>query len=361
MKLPTFDDYVDRTPPSPRLRLVRCADVELRPIEWLWPGRFPLGKLSILAGEQGLGKSFLSIDMAARLSRGMPWPDRRDEANPVGSTVFIAAEDDLCDTMKPRLAASGADETKIHFVEAARDADGSERFFNVEQDVLALESHLEAIGDVQLVVIDPIMSYLGLRTNSYNDAEVRRALMPLVKLAQRRQVALLCIMHLKKGQEDSTIQRIGGSVAFSALARAVCMVGRDPDDRGMRVATWPKMNIARPAGSLRFEMMDGAAGSAFVAWDAEPCELTAADVLGGGGGGGGGSGVPRAESAGTPARDEARAVLFELLEDGPVRSSAVEETMAARGLSRTTVSRAKRELGVTSRKIDNEWHVTLPA
>jgi AAA domain len=351
MKLPTPDDYVDRAGPSPLLRLVRCADVELRHIEWLWPGRFPLGKLSILAGEQGLGKSFVSIDMAARISGGVPWPDLREENNPTGSTIFIAAEDDLSDTMKPRLTASGADETKIHFVEAARDPDGGERFFNIDQDVLALESHLESIGDVQLVVIDPIMSYLGLRTNSYNDADVRRALMPLVRLAQRCQVALLCIMHLKKGLEDSTIQRIGGSVAFSALARSVCMVGRDPDDPQRRVATWPKMNIAKPAGSLRFEMKDRTDGSAFVLWDAEPCELTAEEVIGS---------PQRGTSAGPSPREEAMELLRDLLKDGPVRSSEVAAHMQGHGISTGTVKRARQDLAVIAMQQGGEWFAALP-
>ena len=194
--------------------------------ETLANGRLPRGKLAILDGDPGLGKSTCALDLAARVTLGALMPDgsSADLDGPAG-VVIMTAEDGLGDTVRPRLEAAGADLERVHIVHAIRDGfnsagDELQRAFSLKEDVQRLEAVLQEIGDVRLIVIDPISAYIGSGTDSHNNAEVRTLLSPLGAMAARRGVAVIAVSHLNKGGAGS-----GGD----ALLREGQQRGERPD------------------------------------------------------------------------------------------------------------------------------------
>jgi hypothetical protein len=191
--------------------LVCMADVESRDVEWLWPGRIPKGRISIMVGRPGEGKSFVTTDMAARVSTGSPWPD--GTSCPKGSVLLIVAEDDKSDTIKPRLEAHGADSKRIHVLQAVcrvTDESGTRELAFTLADVAALEDALKQLPDVELVIIDPIGSFLGGDTDTHRDNEVRSVLTPVAKLAEKYGPAVVVVAHRRKGGGIRRTTRIGG-------------------------------------------------------------------------------------------------------------------------------------------------------
>ncbi|HTH17370.1 MAG TPA: AAA family ATPase, partial [Magnetospirillum sp.] len=209
--------------------LISMADVQSRPIEWLWPGRIARGKVTLIAGDPGLGKSFLTLDLAARVSRGSPWPDVPDASAPLGGVVLLSAEDDAEDTIRPRLDAAGADVHCIKLLHAVRHnyrENQKEALFSLATDLPALEAAILAVPDCRLVVIDPITAYLG-DTDSHKNAEIRGLIAPLAALAAKHGVAIVCVTHLNKSGSGPAIYRSIGSIAFVAAARAAWAVIKD--------------------------------------------------------------------------------------------------------------------------------------
>jgi len=245
-------------PPRDVLRLVesapeqeplitRClAEITPEPVRWLWPGQIAYGKLTIVAGHPGLGKSQLALDVAAIVTSGRPWPV--DGAPPAqGSVLIFSAEDDPTDTIRPRLDAAGADVSRCHFVEAVPDLDErgkpGRRGFSLEDDLPRLDAELQRLGDVALVIIDPITAYLG-KTDSYRNSEVRAMLAPLAELAARHGAAILGVSHLRKTLAGDAVLQVTGSLAFVAAARAAYMVIRDAEDPSRRLVL-PVKKIGR--------------------------------------------------------------------------------------------------------------------
>jgi hypothetical protein len=215
----------------------RMSNVIPRPIEWLWPGRFPLGMLSMLAGEQGIGKSFFAIDMATRVSTGADWPDGSGSA-PQGDTIMLLAEDHLECTVHGRLTAARALHKNIVVHYAVRLEDPSNPChskivaFDLSQHLLSLHLLIKGSKTCRLVILDPITSYLG-DTDQNSNADVRAALDGLVVLAAKHNCAIVGLTHLNKNEEARTLNRMLGSTAFSAIARSIFTIRRgkhDPDD-----------------------------------------------------------------------------------------------------------------------------------
>jgi putative DNA primase/helicase len=162
----------------PQLRVTRVSDVESEAVEYLWNGRLARSHVTLIAGVPGGGKSQISCDVAARITTGTAWPD--GGRAPLGSVIMLNAEDTIKDVIRPRLEAAGADPDRVHVVEAAKEADGRERTFDLQQDIAPLKSLVAEISDVALVVIDPITSYMGTRIDSHRTTDVRAVLEPLV-------------------------------------------------------------------------------------------------------------------------------------------------------------------------------------
>ena len=214
--------------------VMRCmTEVQIKPIDWLWKNRLAKGKVTALAGDGGLGKTTVLLDISARTSRGDVWPDGEGRA-PVGSTIILSSEDDPSDTIKPRLAAASADMEKIHFIPMVRNEDGSGRQFNLQSDLGKLEDEIVRLGDVHLVIIDPITAYLG-KVDSHKNAEVRGVLGPLGEMAARLNVAVICNTHFSKVAGGNANSKIIGSVAFVNHARMAIIVTEDPEDSTRRL------------------------------------------------------------------------------------------------------------------------------
>jgi len=199
--------------------VIRLADVSPEQVEWLWPGRIAVGKLTVLAGNPGLGKSLATLDIAARVSVGKCWPDNRWEQQPIGGVVLLSAEDDLGDTIRPRLDAHGADVTRIVALKSIKGADGAgdyNRLFDLSRDLEHLRAAIGTVENCRLIVVDPISAYLG-KTDSHKNSDVRGVLSPLADLAAETRVAILAVSHLRKG-EGAAIYRTMGSLAFVAAA-----------------------------------------------------------------------------------------------------------------------------------------------
>jgi putative DNA primase/helicase len=253
--------------------LVTCnlSDVTPEKIDWLWPGRLAIGKLTILAGEPGLGKSQVAIYIASTVTRGSNWIGTADRPRRA-RVLMLSAEDGLADTVRPRFDAAGGDASMVSVIRSTQSAGTPGRnrgTFNLAADLMLLEREIERHGDVDLVIIDPLSSYM-LNVDSHRNTDVRAVLEPMEEMAERMKVAILATTHLSKG-DGKAINRIIGSIAFVAAARAVFTVVEDPDEEGRRLLLHVKNNIARPQPGLAFrleqrEIAPGILGSA-VAWD----------------------------------------------------------------------------------------------
>jgi hypothetical protein len=331
--------------------LVRLCDVPPSDVDWLWPGRVALGKLTLLSGDPGLGKSFLTLDMAARVSRGASWPGenggaslRDPDANSdetcrrAGSVILLSAEDDLGDTIRPRLEAHGADCTRIAAIRAIAGSDGNGRYrraFDLARDLVHLAAELDRMPDCRLIVVDPISAYLGRSAENVN-AEVRGLLSPLATLATERHLAVVVVTHLRKG-EGATLHRSMGSMAFVAAARSAWVVCRDPHAPHRRLMLPVKNNLASDTSGLAYTIEPlGPGGAAVVCWSAETVTMPADEAM---------AAPPTTGERGPAERREVAAWLKEFLAAGSQTASEVRAAAEAHGFSYATLRRAFRELG----------------
>ena len=240
-------------PNKPHAILQSLVVVTRESLEWLWPGRIPLGKLTLLAGDPGLGKSFVTLDIASRVSRGDAWPDMPLLKQTPGDVILLNAEDDLADTIAPRLDKMSADDSRILALEGI-EADGKRRHFSLEADLPRLEEVLAENEDIRLVVIDPIAAYCGA-VDSHKNSDVRGLLAPLAELAGRYRVAIVSVTHLSKSGGTKAVYRAMGSLAFAAAARAVWAITKDSDDPERRLFLPAKLNLARDPDGLAYRIV----------------------------------------------------------------------------------------------------------
>jgi len=332
--------------PCGGLVVTTVADVSTTPIRQLWPGFLYLGKVAILAGDPGLSKSTLALAIAAAVSTGGRWP-LTDETAPDGDTLIFAAEDDIADTVRPRLEVAGADVSRIHYVQGvfdgATDPTGRriDHGFQLSRHVAQLDEHLRSAGGrVRLVIIDPISAYLS-GTDAHKNAEVRQALQPLVRLAQDHDVAVLLVSHLNKAIETRAIYRVSGSIAFAAVARTILLVSRDPDDADCRHLVVAKNNVGRDSGGLRYRVV-GQPRSGYpegvprIEWIGRSDE-TAEDLVG--------AGSPRSRLKELKRRQAAE-WLRARLADGPVSASEIEREATEKEFTKAALHAASVDLGV---------------
>ena len=226
----------------------RCvANVEKVHFKWFWPGQIAFGKPVIVAGVPGLGKSQLTALQAAVATTAGTWPDGTKCADRC-TVIFVACEDDVADTVRPRLEAAGADIKRVHVLDYVRtfDEDGHEqlRLFDLSQDLDVLRRMIEDVG-AQVVIIDPVSAYLG-SVDSHKTSDVRALLAPLQTLAAELRVAIILVSHLTKSSGDGTaMSRVTGSNAFVAASRGTFLVARDPEDEDdrRRILSTIKNNI----------------------------------------------------------------------------------------------------------------------
>jgi hypothetical protein len=215
-------DEVD--PMGRRVRLTKATDVKSEVVRWAWQDRLPLGALSLLAGQPGLGKSTATSYLAAQLSRG------ELEGSLYGDpcdVLLVTLEDHIAAVVRPRLEAAGANLDRVHFLGV--EEEGQDGLITLPDDLPAIEEAAQRLN-ARLLVIDPIVATLSKSTDAHKDQSVRRALAPLASYAERAGIAVCAVMHLNKGEADNLLNRVSGSVGFGGAARAVLGFMRDPDD-----------------------------------------------------------------------------------------------------------------------------------
>lgn len=344
--------------PRAEIALTNVSTVEPKSVSWLWPNRIPAGKLSLLCGDPGLGKSHATMDIAARVSNGWQWPDD-PTTSPPGKVIIFSAEDDIADTIRPRLDRAGADVRNVYCLESVTTPDPKtgelkHAAFSLAEHVPLLADSVNKLGNVKLIIIDPVSSYTGT-TDSHKNAEVRTMLAPLVDLAEAQGFAILAVTHLSKGAGGKAVYRATGSLAFAAAARAVWMLAKDLDDPSRRLLLPVKCNIAPELSGLAFCIQSDSGGS-FVAWEADPVAMTGDGYL---------AEEQKRQTSGKEDDESARSEAVEFLKDrlaaGPVVSKDLEADAKEHGIKQRTLERAVKELQVKSRKRgDGKWEKYIP-
>ena len=314
-----FKSIVLKEPSKPEtVKIIRMSDVELTPVDWLWKPYLPFGKLSVLQGNPGEGKTYFAMHLAAACTNGklLPNMERMEPFN----VIYQTAEDGLGDTVKPRLIEAGADLDRVLVI------DDSE-----VQLTLSDERIEKAIieNNARLVIIDPIQAYLGADVDMNRANEVRPIFMRLGQVAQRTGCAILLIGHLNKAAGMQSLQRGLGSIDIAAAVRSVMFIGKLKHDPTMRILTHEKSSLAPPGASLAFSLGDEGG----FRWVGE-YDITADEML---------SGIePQRETKTQQAKD----LICALLAGGKqVLSEDIDKAALERGIPGRTVRDAKRELG----------------
>jgi putative DNA primase/helicase len=321
-----------------------ASNIEPRDIDFLWEGRLARGKQTCIGGEPGAGKSTLTIAIIATITRGGLWPCGEGRA-PVGSVIILSAEDDPEDVTVPRLIAAGADLAKVHIVTSVAEPDGKRSSFNLQADLALLEQKIDEIGDVVLVIIDPVSSYMG-KVDSHKNAEVRGVLEPITEMAAHKRVAILSVTHFSKagaGGKESALNRFIGSIAFVGAPRAAFAVIADAELPGRVLLLHAKTNMGRPCQGLAFRLeavqISGLSREvARVSWEGEAVNMTANEAL-----------RARNDSEGS-AKADAERFLYDLLAGGPVPTKEIQEAARAHSISAATLRRAQESVGARPQK-----------
>ncbi len=326
-----------------QLVVVKASDVEPEEIQWLWHERLALGKLSLMVGNPGQGKSYASCALAAAITRGGKLPSHEGDVVQ-GDVLMFAVEDGIADTIRPRLDIVEANASKVHIVPGKKE-NGKDKHISLETDLDLIEEHLRK-GNYKLIILDPVNAYLGGSIDSYKDSEIRSVLSPVALMAERHNVAIICIMHLNKSQGANVIYRILGSIGYVGVARTVLFVGEHPVNYQERIIDCVKTNIGNTPVPIAFELDNGK-----FLWIGET-DVGANDVLNAQGG--------EAKSA----LNDAEHFLREELSDGTRKQKEISKAAEDANISKRTLERAKTKLKVESRfvRLDKQryWVWELP-
>jgi putative DNA primase/helicase len=371
---PITESPVSETHDEP---LLCAADFPAEPVEWLWPSRIPIGKVTLLVGDPGQGKSLLSLDIASRVTRGTPWPNERVESQETraesqkmksgsglsaldsrlpGSVLILSAEDELSDTIRPRLDAVGADPRKVFILNTLND---------LRHDLARLRAALDRIPDCRLVIIDPVTAFVGPSDSHYHSV-VRRVFQPLAKLAAEKHLAVLAISHLRK-TEGAAIQRSAGSMGFVSAARSVWTVCDDHTQPGRHFLLPLKNNFAADSTGLAYTIESSSPplplgegrgegnelSAPVIAWQPDIVTTTAVEAL-----------APPAKVRGPEPFELKLATewLRDELADGPRDAFFLIASGSADGFNDRTLRRALVSLGGSTRKLGlyGGWEWSLP-
>lgn len=310
------------------LRLIKMSDVESEEIEWLWYPFIPYGKLTIVQGDPGDGKTTLVLNIAARLSRGEGFDSDMRVREPM-NVVYQTAEDGLSDTVKPRLEAAQADCEHVLVIDESRKSlsMADER---IEEALIQTKA--------RLLILDPIQAYLGGGIDINRANETREMTKKLSLLAEKYKCAIVLIGHMNKASGNKAAYRGMGSIDFFAVARSVLLVGRIEGEPDKRAVVQIKNNLAAFGHPKAFAFADDG-----FKWIGD-YDITADDVLGGL--------VPKVNKL-----EQAKQMLCDLAkETKSVSSREILELADYKGISKRTLENAKKELGIRARKVNNSWY-----
>ena len=313
--------------PKPELKLICMDDVEAKEVDWLWYPYIPYGKLTIVQGDPGEGKTTMVLQLAALLSKGEKLPCDEKERTPV-NVIYQTAEDGLADTVKPRLEAAGADCSRVLVIDECE----AELSMTDER----IEQALKETG-AKVLILDPIQAYLGADVDMHRANEIRPVMKRLGDMAEKYGCAILLIGHMNKASGSKSTYRGLGSIDFQATARSVLVVGRVKDDPTLRVMAHDKSSLAPEGTSVAFRL-DKENG---FRWEGA-CDMTVAELLSGDGKG--------------QKLKAAKAFLEEQLKEGHKAQKEIEEAAQEQGIKTKTLRNAKQEMNVGSQKIGSQWY-----
>lgn len=337
--------------PTWKVKAVRASDIEPIAIRWLWPGWLAQGKLHILAGAGGTGKTTLLLGLAATITTGGRWPDGERCPTP-GNCIIWSSEDDPADTIVPRLAAAGADLHRVHIIQGRINEHGEAEPFDPATDFDLLRATAEEIGGVSLLMLDPVVSAIKGDMHKAND--VRRALQCVVDFAEAHSCAVVGISHFAKGTAGgSPAERVVGSQAFSALARTV-LVAAKQEGSDLRVLARAKSNIGTDEGGVSYvieattlETKRGPIETTRVLWG-DKLEGNARDILGD---------VEDNGDQDEPDQDDPSDCLYRILKDNPLESNDAKALMRRNGYTEKQIRRAREKLAVVVARTGNKRDV----
>ena len=340
-------------PPADGVVIERGSDLRIVPVAWLWRDWLARGKLHLLAGAPGQGKTTIALAFAATVTSGGRWPNGAS-CKP-GNVLIYSGEDDPADTLAPRLLASGADMSRCYFVKGTR-IDGEEQAFDPARDMEKLRKCIASMpGGIDLLIVDPIVG--AVTGDSHKNTETRRGLQPLVDLAAECRCALIGITHFQKGgQGTDPSMRVIGSVAFTALARVVMVAAKvqSEDDKPLRVLARAKSNIGPDDGGFEYHLeqteIQTDVFASHVAWG-NAVEGSARELL-----------TDPDDDAGNDANDAATILQAELVSDCWTPADAAKKAVTRQGFTAKQVWSASKKLGVIRKKggMTAGWYWRLP-
>lgn len=316
---------------STKPKIICMDDIQSQEVEWLWYPYIPYGKVTIVQGDPGEGKTSFALALVSLLTKGQPLPEYESGDDPV-SVIYQTAEDGLADTIKPRLESYGADCKRVMVI------DDSE--FDLTVADRRLEEAVTETG-ARLVVLDPMQAYLGSDVDIHRANEVRDVFKKLCHMAERTGCAVLLIGHMNKDKNGKSAYRGLGSIDFRAAARSVLVVGRAKDNPAFRVVAHDKSNLAPEGRSIAFELGENCSFK----WKGY-CDVSVSDLLSG-------NGTVQNKTA------QMEQGLRELLKK-PMKAYQVYEHAEKLGISERTVKTAKKNVGVVSQKVNGQWEWSLP-
>lgn len=323
---------------EPELKLINMDKVEVEQIEWLFYPFIPYGKVTIIQGDPGEGKTTMVLQIIAKLTRGeailptVSLTDDKENAEVPVNVIYQTAEDGLGDTIKPRLLAAGADCSKVLVID---DTDQPLTMADIRLEEAIIQTK------ARMVVLDPIQGFLGAEVDMHRANEIRPLMKRIAVLAEKYHCAIILIGHMNKNSNGKSSYRGLGSIDFQAAARSVLIVGRIKDEPEIRVVCHVKSSLAPEGKSIAFRL-DKDTG---FEWIGE-YDISADDLLSG-------------DSRGQKSR-KAKEFLLEILADGGMAQKKIEEEAEKRGIKKKTLRNAKLELEIDSVKRGNQWFWMLP-
>ena len=313
------------------LRLIKMSDVEPTKVEWLWYPYIPYGKITIIQGDPGEGKTTLILNLAAMLSKGEKLPESEEKSDPI-NIIYQTAEDGLSDTVKPRLIAAKADDERITVIDESK-LELSLTDERLEQAIIETKA--------KLVILDPLQAYIGANVDMHRANEIRPVMKHLAEVAQRQQCAVVLIGHLNKAMGMKSSYRGLGSIDIPASARSVLLVGRIKDNPTVRVMAQIKSSLAPEGEPIAFEL-NKETGFRFIG----KYDISIDDLLNG--------------VATTSKLEQAEKLLRDMLSDGSsIKQKQLQQQAKIRNISERTLNEAKKNVGVKSFRSNNEWYWKL--
>ena len=332
----------------------KMSDIKPKPINWLWKDYIAKGTFTLITGEPDLGKSQMTLSMTAIVTTGGNWPVSGEKCEE-GNVIILSDEDNLEKTIRPRLEANGANLEKIHYLDGIGKGDSNSdcELFNLKSNLTQLETMINEIKGISMIVIDPLSAYLA-GVDTYNNKDVRSMLAPLSNLAGRYDIAIVCVEHPPKSSNGRAMNQVGGSIAFVAASRSAYLVSKDPEDEERRLFLKIKNNLSNYSGGISFTVeshkLPNGIEISKVVWGDEPVKITADEVL-----------AYYNQTEFQHKKESRKKWLQEELADGPKNAAEVEKKALTQGMTEKQLRTAKEYAGVSSDKTDFDggWDLSL--